>query len=84
MFARKNGELVSRDCTCKCGKEFTQYMVSKRYVEILQTFPRAYSIFVGKAPKGYLPLNCIPCERQQLYPNSHYEDYTEIFGWDAD
>lgn len=66
MFARKDGMLVKRECICKCGKDYTQYMVSKRFVEILKLHGTAYNIFVLKAPKGYLPIWCIACERKAL------------------
>lgn len=78
MFARRaDGSLVTRDCTCKCGKEYTQYMVSKRYVEILKAHGNSYAIFVSLAPKGFLPLFCISCERVALQSEGRVQEKRE-------
>lgn len=68
MWARKDGAYVTREARCACGADFTQRMVSKRFVDkSLRPFGNALAIFIGLAPKGYLPLNCIPCERRALW-----------------
>jgi hypothetical protein len=47
-------------------------MVSKKYVELLRKHGNAYEIFVRLAPKGYLPIHCIRCERKAMY-NEHLD-----------
>ena len=68
MWRRKDGRYVTRECVCKCGREFTQRQVSKKFVDkSLRPFGNALAQFQALAPTGFLPLNCIPCERRALW-----------------
>lgn len=68
---------MTRECVCKCGRNYTQRMVSRAFVEkSLKPFGSALAIFRGLSPYGYLPLNCIPCERKALWSDHKREDYS--------
>lgn len=66
MWARKDKEYVTRDCVCKCGKPFTQKMVSNQFVKTFLKQGRALEMFKIKSPRGFLPVWCVPCERKAL------------------
>jgi hypothetical protein len=62
-----NGNVVTRERVCECGRAFTQQLVSARMVRLVERRgARAVEAFVAQIPDGYVPVHCPACERVDI------------------
>lgn len=69
-FAHKADEagrrvVISRPHTCGCGREYTQYLLSARFCEIVER-ANAMNALLRDVPELYVPVYCPVCERKEL------------------
>lgn len=64
----KDGHEVTRRNTCGCGKEYTQWQISFRFVESLAQGrgEKCAKMFLDCIPNGWVPVFCPSCERRDL------------------
>lgn len=67
-----------RPAQCDCGRKFTQYKMSERFMRAARHANGHRSAFDKQIPDGWVPLFCPPCERVQL---GHEARISEVRQW---
>jgi hypothetical protein len=61
----KAGQLIERETTCECGRNFSQTLLAARELEAAERMGVIGRI-LAQIPDCYVPVHCPPCERQDL------------------
>lgn len=67
-FAKdENGKVIEIPATCRCGREYTQKVLSHRFMEIVERRgPKAVDILMRDVPSLRVPVDCPACESKAL------------------
>lgn len=58
---------ISRQQTCDCGREFTQFLLSGRFMEIVERHSeKAVDRLMADIPELFVPVSCPACESKAL------------------
>ncbi len=61
------GEPITRDRTCSCGRVYTQTLLSERFLTMVERRgERAMALMRRHVPDFYVPVFCPKCERTEL------------------
>lgn len=82
MFAiRDDGEAITREQTCECGQQFTQRLLSARFMAAVEHHSRhAAHLVTQQIPGLFVPVHCPPCERRDLTFGSRIADARQSGG----
>lgn len=85
MFSRgANGDTVTRERSCECGRRFTQFQLSERFMLLAEGKSKNAAQLVAKQCPGlFVPVHCPACERRDLGHQSRLDDtrrYDPPFG----
>lgn len=80
IFATQDGEEVTRDMQCDCGRKFTQRLLSARFLaaarhnaDVLGT----EAAIDRDIPEHWVPVFCPRCERRQLALEARRQAYRD-------
>lgn len=67
FFSRREGHDVTRRATCDCGREFTQFLLSERFLASAERHSaRAIAMVQEQIPELFVPVQCPRCERREI------------------
>ena len=68
MFAQDaEGNPITRERTCECGKTFSQRLLSQRFFNIVaRRGAKCLAEFERQIPEGFVPVFCPACERKDI------------------
>lgn len=69
----KAGMTVEREQTCRCGRVYTQSLLSNRELEAAARMG-VLDRMVRQIPDGYVPVECPACERKALTRQAHIDE----------
>ena len=77
MFsADGNGQPITRNRTCECGRSFEQTLLSERFLEIVERHSgRAIQMLTQQIPGFFVPVHCPACERKDLGFQARKDEY---------
>lgn len=79
MFSKNaQGEVITRERSCECGRRFTQRLLSERFMGIVEKQgAKALELIKRDIPDYFVPVHCPPCERRDLGYSARRSSYQE-------
>lgn len=72
---------IRREVICDCGRRFTQYKLSRRFLEMARHHAHAAgreAAIDREIPDGFVPLFCPPCETHQLELEARRDEWRAL------
>lgn len=78
------GNPITRDRTCECGRRFAQSQLSARFMEMAERqSKRAAALVFAQCPGLFVPVHCPECERRDIGRQASIDEmphYSPPFG----